>query len=167
MATFVWTAVYTFLWAEIAVLFLLLVPLPAILARQIPKILRKVFSNRTIFGVILVLLTLCFAESLRSSYKYSTQLSQIDADDPILNKVTISLNKFRAERNIYLSGYTLFFIFVIWRVCVLQEEVENQKAVTNKVATMSEKETAEQPESSATTVTQEPTTDDKDHPKSA
>ncbi|EDR24989.1 B-cell receptor-associated protein, putative [Entamoeba dispar SAW760] len=140
MATLLWSSVYFFLIAEIIMLIILLFPLPPFIARKIPFFLRHVLKNKTLFIVVLSILTLCFTESIRSQIKCSRELDELGTDDPLLNKVTISLNKFRSERNMYLSGFSLFFIFVIWRVGVLYQQID-QKAEKEKSSKVESKET--------------------------
>ncbi|EAL48457.1 B-cell receptor-associated protein 31 family protein [Entamoeba histolytica HM-1:IMSS-B] len=140
MVTLLWSGVYFFLVIEIIVLVILLFPLPSFIAKKVPFFLRHVLKNKTLFIVVLSILTLCFCESIRSQIKCSHELDELGVDNPLLNKVTISSNKFRSERNMYLSGFSLFFIFVIWRVGVLYEQID-QKAEKERSSKVESKET--------------------------
>ncbi|KAL7719896.1 Endoplasmic reticulum transmembrane protein [Entamoeba marina] len=139
MATLLWTGVFLFLLLEIIVLLFMIIPLPSIVAKHIPVLIRKVFARQTVFIIVLTLLSLCFLESIRQQYSAKVALSELDPEDPMLNHVSTSMKLFRSERNTYLSGYALFLIFVIFRVALLLEAVDKKRREADDSNNTSEK----------------------------
>ncbi|XP_035012202.2 B-cell receptor-associated protein 29 [Hippoglossus stenolepis] len=128
--TLQWTVVALFLYGEIVVNLFLCIPF--ISARR----WRLVFSwriwnwlspywNRCFFTMIMVLIVL-FLDALREVRKYSGPEPVQDANlnpnlyDHVLMKL------FRAQRNLYLSGFSLFLWLIMRRIVTLL----NQAAVT-------------------------------------
>ncbi|RVE71646.1 hypothetical protein OJAV_G00053950 [Oryzias javanicus] len=125
-----WTAVAFFLYAEIVVNIILCIPF--ISAHR----WRYVFSwriwswlspywNKGFFAMIMVLVVL-FIDAVREVQKYSGPESTQDANvNPNLYD-NIHMKLFRAQRNLYISGFSLFLWLIMYRVVTLL----NQTAVT-------------------------------------
>ncbi|XP_018539998.1 B-cell receptor-associated protein 29 isoform X1 [Lates calcarifer] len=128
--TLQWTAVALFLYGEIAVNLILC--LPFISAKR----WRLVFSwriwnwlspywNKCFFTMIMVLIVL-FLDAVREVQKYSGPEPMQDAkvNPNVYDHVHMKL--FRAQRNLYISGFSLFLWLIMRRVVTLL----NQVAVT-------------------------------------
>ncbi|XP_058501783.1 B-cell receptor-associated protein 29-like [Solea solea] len=128
--TLQWTAVAFFLYGEIAVNLIFCIPF--ISAQR----WRKVFSwriwnwlspywNKCFFTMIMVLIVL-FLDALREVHKYSGPEPMQDAkvNPNVYDHVHMKL--FRAQRNLYISGFSLFLWLIMRRVVTLL----NQAAVT-------------------------------------
>lgn len=136
MATIVWMSIFLLLILELFVTLLLVLPLP----RTVRKFLaRKIFTyhlaERLRFIARFLLLGLILAvsdaingirylekrEQLGETNSSTYQGSQSDYVQSSLGKQ----RKFRAERNLYLSGFALTLGFVIIRLVELMQEVVN------------------------------------------
>ncbi|XP_029290073.1 B-cell receptor-associated protein 29-like [Cottoperca gobio] len=128
--TLQWTAVAFFLYAEIAVNLILCIPF--ISARR----WRSVFNwriwnwlspywNKCFFTMIMVLIVL-FLDAVREVQKYSGPEPMHDAmvNPNLFDNVHMKL--FRAQRNLYISGFSLFLWLIMRRIVTLL----NQVAVT-------------------------------------
>nr|XP_046250344.1 B-cell receptor-associated protein 29 [Scatophagus argus] len=128
--TLQWTAVAFFLYAEIAVNLILCIPFIS------AKRWRLVFSwriwswlspywNKCFFTMIMVLIVL-FLDAVREVQKYSGPEPMHDAKvNPNLYD-HVHMKLFRAQRNLYISGFSLFLWLIMRRVVTLL----NQVAVT-------------------------------------
>ncbi|KFP25391.1 B-cell receptor-associated protein 29, partial [Colius striatus] len=122
--TFQWTAVATFLYGEIAVILLLCLPFISPLRWQkiftIPvwsKI--AVFWNK-MFLTIIVLLIVLFLDAFREVKKYSSVHMTEKAVNVNANTFDhIQMKLFRSQRNLYLSGFSLFLWLVLRRTVTL------------------------------------------------
>ncbi|XP_045894360.1 B-cell receptor-associated protein 29-like [Micropterus dolomieu] len=130
--TLQWTAVAFFLYAEIAVNVILCIPFIS------PQRWRLVFSwriwnwlspywNKCFFTMIMVLIVL-FLDAVRDVQKYSGPEPMHDAkvNPNVYDHVHMKL--FRAQRNLYISGFSLFLWLIMRRVVTLL----NQVAVTSE-----------------------------------
>ncbi|CAI9589533.1 unnamed protein product [Staurois parvus] len=122
--TFQWTAVASFLYGEIVVLLILCIPFVS------PLRWRKIFRfqlwskvspywNKAFLSIIVVLIVL-FLDAVREVRKYSSS--------PTIDKTTsvhpssydhIHMKLFRSQRNLYISGFSLFLWLVLRRVVSL------------------------------------------------
>ncbi|XP_034001820.1 B-cell receptor-associated protein 29-like isoform X1 [Trematomus bernacchii] len=128
--TLQWTAVAFFLYAEIALNLILCIPF--ISARR----WRSVFSwriwnwltpywNKCFFTMIMVLIVL-FLDAVREVQKYSgaEPMHDVKINPNLFDNVHMKL--FRAQRNLYISGFSLFLWLIMRRTVTLL----NQVAVT-------------------------------------
>ncbi|XP_071753677.1 B-cell receptor-associated protein 29-like [Centroberyx gerrardi] len=132
--TFQWTAVAFFLYVEIAVILILC--LPFISAQR----WRSVFNwriwnwlspywNKGFFTMIMILIVL-FIDAVREVQKYSGPQSMQDAKvNPNLFD-HLHMKLFRAQRNLYISGFSLFLWLIMRRVVTLL----NQVAITSEAS---------------------------------
>ena len=128
MFSLVWTSVFFFLVAEIATLMLLLIPLPQFISKNLIKAIRKIASNKTLFIILIVLLSLACVESVRTQLSAAKKLKATGTATENINTIMAhTMEKFRSQRNTYLSGYSLFLLFAIWRVAAILDQVENKK----------------------------------------
>ncbi|XP_016045980.1 B-cell receptor-associated protein 29 [Erinaceus europaeus] len=133
--TLQWAAVATFLYAEIGLILLFCLPFIP------PQRWQKIFSfnvwgkiasfwNKA-FLTIIVLLIVLFLDAVREVRKYSST--------PIIEKSSaskpgsfdhIQMKLFRSQRNLYISGFSLFFWLVLRRLVTLITQLA--KELSNK-----------------------------------
>ncbi|XP_008565592.1 PREDICTED: B-cell receptor-associated protein 29 [Galeopterus variegatus] len=141
--TLQWTAVATFLYAEIGLMLIFCLPFIP------PQRWQKIFSfsvwgkiatfwNKA-FLTIIVLLIVLFLDAVREVRKYSythtiekSSTSRHDAHEHTQMKL------FRSQRNLYISGFSLFFWLVLRRLVTLITQLA--KELSNKGALKSQAE---------------------------
>ncbi|XP_068173595.1 B-cell receptor-associated protein 29-like [Antennarius striatus] len=129
-----WTAVATFLYVEMGVLLILC--LPFVSARRWQSFFNlgiwskvKQFSNRVFLTMIIILIVL-FLDAVREVRKYSTK------EDGMDSKLTPNMfdhrhmKLFRAQRNLYISGFAVFLWLVMKRVITLITQLASESAIT-------------------------------------
>eukprot|EP00092_Neocalanus_flemingeri_P057289 GFUD01068050.1.p1 GENE.GFUD01068050.1~~GFUD01068050.1.p1 ORF type:complete len:228 (+),score=102.02 GFUD01068050.1:48-731(+) len=142
-----WTLIAGFLYAEIGLLLLLLVPFIS------TRMWKSVFKSRFLKGlesqmsyyfyVLVAILILFFLESIREMQKYSSEeQQQKTADHPSHLDAQMQLNMrlFRAQRNFYIAGFALFLFLVIKKVVSLISD--NAGLEAEKEAAMKQAESA-------------------------
>lgn len=120
-----WTIIATFLYAEIAAVLLLALPIASPSKWQKffkSKFLAYISGQATIYFLVLIgVLILCLLDAIREMQKYSTLESSdhqhLDAE------MQGNMRLFRAQRNFYISGFALFLLIVIRRMCQLISEL--------------------------------------------
>ncbi|XP_041692438.1 B-cell receptor-associated protein 29 isoform X1 [Coregonus clupeaformis] len=125
--TLQWTVVAFFLYVEIAVI--LIFCLPFISAKRWRSLFNlsmwnwlAPYWNRGFFTMILILIVL-FCDALREVRKYSSAEHMGDAKlNPNLFD-HLHMKLFRAQRNLYISGFSLFLWLVMRRVVTLINQV--------------------------------------------
>lgn len=118
-----WTLVAAFLYAEIAVVIVLMLPFVSATVWQ------KFFKSRFLkslavysnfyFSAFFVILLLLFLDSLRQMHKYSSNRDQEVRHGHLDAEVQQSMKMFLAQRNCYISGFALFLAPVIRRIGTL------------------------------------------------
>ncbi|XP_033370093.1 tRNA-dihydrouridine(20a/20b) synthase [NAD(P)+]-like isoform X2 [Parus major] len=131
--TFQWTAVAAFLYGEIAVILVLCLPFISPLRWQ--KIFMfplwskmAVFWNK-MFLTIIVLLIVLFLDAVREVRKYSS----VHVNEKAANVNSsafdhIQMKLFRSQRNLYLSGFSLFLWLVLRRTVTLLTQLAKEMA---------------------------------------
>ncbi|XP_075994979.1 B-cell receptor-associated protein 29 [Genypterus blacodes] len=122
--TLQWTAVALFLYVEIGILLILC--LPFISARRWQSVFRlriwssvSSFGNRAFLTMIIILLVL-FLDAVREVRKYSTPGPGREAKQQQPNMHDhMHMKLFRAQRNLYISGFSVFLWLVMKRVFTL------------------------------------------------
>lgn len=119
-----WTLVAGFLYIEVAVVLLLL--LPFISARRWHSLFRSRFlkalegQSMFYFYVLLLMLVLLFLDALREMRKFSDELGDKDHQHGHLDlEIQNHMRLFRAQRNFYISGFALFLSLVLRRLTSL------------------------------------------------
>lgn len=125
-----WTLVAGFLYAEIGVVLLLL--LPFISATR----WNAIFKSRVIvalstfstiyFRASVAGLLLLFVDALRSQHHYVKDEENTSGGP--LAEMQHNMKLFRSQRNLYVSGFALFLVFVIRRLVVLLASQASAKA---------------------------------------
>lgn len=117
-----WTIIATFLYFEVGVLMLFLVPYMS--AKRWNSLFRSRFYQalsaqaQWYFTFLLFVLVLFLLDSIREMRKYSNpELS--DAHQHLDHEMQANMRLFRAQRNFYISGIALFLSFVIKRFIAL------------------------------------------------
>ncbi|XP_051916334.1 B-cell receptor-associated protein 29-like [Hippocampus zosterae] len=142
--TLQWTAVAFFLYAEIAINLILCVPF--ISAQR----WRLVFSwkiwtwlspywNKCFFTMIMVLIVL-FLDAAREVHKYSSpeSIQEVNVNSNLFDHLHMKL--FRAQRNLYISGFSLFLWLVMRRFIIVLKQVA--VATENNAALQAQMENA-------------------------
>ncbi|XP_059618122.1 B-cell receptor-associated protein 31 [Phlebotomus argentipes] len=117
----VWTLIATFLYAEIVVVLLLVLPVAS------PVRWQRFFRSRFLamigrqaqiyFYLLLAVLVVFLIEAVREMRKYSHTDPAMEAH---LNVgMQHSMRLFRAQRNFYISGFAIFLVLVIRRLVLL------------------------------------------------
>lgn len=144
--TLQWTAVASFLYAEIAVLIIFC--LPFISAQRWQRIFNwniwnrlSQFWNKGFLTMIIILIVL-FLDALREVRKYSNadQTKEAKLQPNMYDHMHMKL--FRAQRNLYISGFSLFLWLVMRRVITLINQLAT--AVSTSVALQTQAESANQ-----------------------
>ena len=135
MASLVWTAVYLLLLVELAIVFILVIPMPrrwqnSLVARPIRHFrLGERLAKPVLF--LGIALTVALAESFVHHQRIVQRLAMdhnqpqqmnIEPHREHLHHVHDKERKYKAERNMYLAGFALTLIFVIGRITQLMQE---------------------------------------------
>nr|XP_022302343.1 B-cell receptor-associated protein 31-like isoform X2 [Crassostrea virginica] len=120
---FQWTFVSWFMYIEIGIIFFLLLPFVS------PSRWQKIFRSRVLsliseyshiyFNMFIVALLLLFFDSIREVYKYKHPIKTVDLKNNLETERLAMIKLFWAERNYYISGFTLFLWLVIRRLMIL------------------------------------------------
>ncbi|XP_068614370.1 B-cell receptor-associated protein 29-like [Brachionichthys hirsutus] len=125
--TLQWTAVAFFLYAEIAVNLILCIPFISAKRWRLVFSLRiwnwlSPYWNKCFFTMIMVLVVL-FLDAVREVQKYSGPEPMQDAKVNPNVYDHIHMKLFRAQRNLYISGFSLFLWLIMRRVVTLLDQV--------------------------------------------
>ncbi|XP_017481693.1 PREDICTED: B-cell receptor-associated protein 31-like [Rhagoletis zephyria] len=122
-----WTLVACFLYLEIAIIFLFLLTLRkpqywrTFFGWRITKFLGE--QSTLILYALIVILVLFFAESIREFHKYGTKIHTNTNKGYYEDQMRL----FRSQRNFYISGFSLFSLFIIKRLAgLLARDVTTQ-----------------------------------------
>jgi len=118
-----WTLIAGFLYAEIGVILLLLVPFIS------TSTWNKVFKSRFLKGlesqliyyfyVLVAILILFFLDAIREMQKYNSEEQQFQNSRGASHldiQMQTDMRRFRAQRNFYIAGFALFLCLVIKRL---------------------------------------------------
>lgn len=122
--TLQWAFAAGFLYFEIGILFLFCLPFIS------PRRWNKIFSSRIIatvfeygnfyFNVIIIVMALLLMDSIREVRKYNKIEGQPqDLHNNPQAETVAHMRLFRAQRNLYISGFSLFLLIVLRRVVKL------------------------------------------------
>lgn len=118
-----WTLIATFLYVEIFVVILLLLPFisPATWQKFFKSRFFKSLGNQAnlYFTVFFVILVLFFLDSIRETHKYGEGRHQEQEHGHLDAELQQSMRLFRAQRNFYIAGFALFLSLVIRRLVIL------------------------------------------------
>ncbi|KAI4477080.1 PREDICTED: B-cell receptor-associated protein 31 [Polistes canadensis] len=118
-----WTLVAAFLYLEMIIVLLLVLPILS------PTRWQKFFKSRfaqslnyqssTIFYILIAILILFWVDSLKDMYKYSSVGNRAGEHSHLDAEMQGNMKLFRAQRNCYISGFSLFLGIVIYRLVKL------------------------------------------------
>ncbi|KAL2718442.1 B-cell receptor-associated protein 31-like isoform X3 [Vespula squamosa] len=118
-----WSLVACFLYVEMLIVLLLVLPIMS------PTRWQKFFKSRfaqslsyqssTVFYIIIVILVLFWLDSVREIVKYSTIGERAGEHAHLDAEMQGNMKLFRAQRNFYISGFSLFLSIVIQRLSTL------------------------------------------------
>lgn len=145
--TLQWTAVASFLYAEIGLILLFCLPFIP------PQRWQKIFSfnvwgkiatfwNKAFLSIIVLLIVL-FLDAVREVRKYSSTavIEKSSTSRPGAHEHT-QMKLFRSQRNLYISGFSLFFWLVLRRLVILitqlANELSNKGVLKNQVESTNE-----------------------------
>lgn len=131
--TLQWTAVALFLYAEMGVLFILCIPFIS------PKRWRCVFHLRIwgyvsrfwnkVFLTMIIILIVLFLDAVREVRKYSAKDVGASKLQPNMYD-HLHMKLFRAQRNLYISGFAVFLWLVMKRVITLISQLASESDTT-------------------------------------
>lgn len=120
MTGLIWTSISGFMYLEIFVSVILLIPYIS------PSRWQKIFRSNLIkkiesyshiyFNVLIAILSLVFLESIREMRKYNNALEEVDLKNNRETELAAQVKLFRAQRNFYISGFALFMWFILKRL---------------------------------------------------
>lgn len=135
MASIVWMSVFCLLCVELVITFILVVPVPASVRRAIVRAIRRINVGPTVkFAVKWIMLMLVGAviESVTTLQRLTKREQEpvnqhpssagMDARSGYVEMSFEKQRKFRAERNLYLSGFALTLLLVIARIVQLMQD---------------------------------------------
>ncbi|XP_028275381.1 B-cell receptor-associated protein 29 [Parambassis ranga] len=132
--TLQWTAVALFLYVEIGVILILC--LPFISARRWQRIFQlriwgfmARFWNKVFLTMIIILIVL-FLDAVREVRKYSSK--DLSTDSKLQPNMFdhLHMKLFRAQRNLYISGFAVFLWLVMKRVVTLINQLATMSGTT-------------------------------------
>lgn len=116
-----WTLIATFLYFEIGIVLLMVLPVAS------PKRWQRVFKSRILqlvsaqasvyFLVLLGVLVMFLLDAIREMHKYSSEPESTHHQLEV--EMQGNMRLFRAQRNFYISGFSLFLALVIRRLVTL------------------------------------------------
>lgn len=122
--SFQWTVVAGFLYLEIAICLILC--LPFIGHKRWHSLFKSNFIGLILsygnvaFIVVVSILCLLFADALREVRKYgSSGVHDVNLENNPNAQDHVLMMLFRAQRNLYISGFALFLFIVLRRMCTL------------------------------------------------
>ena len=120
----VWTLIDVFLLMEIV--FIVILTLPIFGAASWNRLFKSnflaTFSKKSKSGIYLIIavLLLVLLEAMRQVSKYTTE--KLDDEVALDVRMQHNMRLFRAQRNLYISGFTIFLVLVIKRLIALINE---------------------------------------------
>ncbi|XP_070684844.1 B-cell receptor-associated protein 29 [Pempheris klunzingeri] len=132
--TLQWTAVATFLYVEMGILVILC--LPFISARRWQSIFQLRIWNcvarfwNKVFLTMIIILIVLFLDAVREVRKYSAKELGTDAKLQPNMFDHLHMKLFRAQRNLYISGFAVFLWLVIKRMVTLINQLASVSGTT-------------------------------------
>jgi len=138
-----WQAIFALMIVEAVVCLLIALPLvPNTIKLFFLNTIRKIFEYRpmkiaavTIFLCVLVL----FVDSQREAYQFGNQLKQQQGADAKMGP-NVHTRLLGAQRNGYLSGFTLFLFLILYRFSVMVSQLVDQERDLATLRNNSDKE---------------------------
>ncbi|KAL0962659.1 hypothetical protein UPYG_G00343510 [Umbra pygmaea] len=137
-----WTTVAGFLYVEMTILFLFCIPFISatrwqrIFQLSIWKRMAK-FWNKAFIAMIIILIVFFF-DAMREVRKYSSAHHTITTDVHHNTFDNLHMKLFRAQRNLYISGFSLFLWLLMRRVITLINQLATEMGQTAALQTQAE-----------------------------
>jgi len=138
MTSLLWSLMFGILLAQMIVIILLCMPLPFSILKGVDKFNRIWAQSqkiRTFIRCVVFIIFVFFVDSLRAVMVYTERHEEGNflAHNDLMNQI----QRFRSQRNAYITGFILFFCGVLWRLLVLigklyQCEQENLSPLDKK-----------------------------------
>uniref|UniRef100_A0AAV2J4R5 tRNA-dihydrouridine(20a/20b) synthase [NAD(P)+]-like n=1 Tax=Knipowitschia caucasica TaxID=637954 RepID=A0AAV2J4R5_KNICA len=129
-----WTAVAFFLYVEMGILLILCIPFIS------PKRWTRIFNCRLwsyvsrfwnkVFLTMIIILIVLFFDAVREVRKYSTKNAGTDAKLQPNMYDHLHMKLFRAQRNLYISGFAVFLWLVMKRVITMISQLASMSDTT-------------------------------------
>eukprot|EP01112_Ceratiomyxa_fruticulosa_P010321 TRINITY_DN2724_c0_g1_i1.p1 TRINITY_DN2724_c0_g1~~TRINITY_DN2724_c0_g1_i1.p1 ORF type:complete len:214 (+),score=48.41 TRINITY_DN2724_c0_g1_i1:140-781(+) len=139
-----WTIVFGFLIVEIVYCTLLVLPFPLSFRKMLVGLLNKIWNNQTlriVFTIMFVIISLLFADSLRSAVQAQDRLINAEAHITTLESTYKIL--FRHQRNSYISGFSAFLLLMLFRFKEMFSEIHSIETKSNVVVKQAENQQKE------------------------
>lgn len=136
-----YSLIFAILVVEIAVFTLLALPIPTKFRRPLTLVLLKPFKNSNVqvaIKCILCFILLLFIDSINKVYNINKELSVDFAQGH--EKIELLSRKFFQQRNLYLTGITLFLTFIVTKTFALVNELLNLKTTYRKDDNLNKKD---------------------------
>lgn len=72
-----------------------------------------------LFNAFVLLMLILFAESIHSTYRFSNVKFNVDLRNNPQAEVQAHMKLFRAQRNLYITGFSLFMLIILRRLVIL------------------------------------------------
>lgn len=118
--------IFGILATEIALFTVLSLPLPLKFRGPLLLMVSKPFllvQVQITIKTILVFILILFVDAFNKSYLINQQLKDLPLGAPYVDRSEIQAKRFYAQRNLYLTGFTLFFTLVTNRTYALVAEL--------------------------------------------
>ena len=138
-----WTSVFVLFTVELLITFLLVLNLYKPLRKLVTGSLRVATGSkhvRILMLVVAIILILLFIDSFRNQARLSDELKSPEILRDNAKELQLKLRIFREQRNLYLSGVTVFLGLVIYWILQLYEEFDADKAVLEQHLSTARKE---------------------------
>ncbi|CCF59361.1 hypothetical protein KAFR_0G03290 [Kazachstania africana CBS 2517] len=125
-----YSLIFAILVFEVVLFAILALPIPTKYRKPITLVLIKPFQNSTIqisIKCILGFIALLFVDAINKVYNINLELNS--ELNPNSEKIEILSRKFLQQRNLYLTGITLFLTFVVMRTFGLVHELLRLKEI--------------------------------------
>ncbi|SCU77731.1 LAMI_0A02146g1_1 [Lachancea mirantina] len=130
--TLYYTLIFGVLVAEMTMFILLMLPVPSKYRRPVTLALVKPFEQPQIqvaVKCVLVFILLLFVDTINRVYKIESELNVNPVAASGSDRAEVLSRKFYAQRNMYLTGITLFLTFTVFRTFHLVSELLTSKEV--------------------------------------
>ena len=122
MMSLMWGFMFSILTVQVFIIVLLCMPLPSNTIRGrivtgLQSLWRSSYKIRTFTRVVMFVIALMFMDALRSAYTFAEQ--HHEGNQMAHNDLMLQIQRFRNQRNAYITGFSLFLGGVIWRLMVL------------------------------------------------
>ncbi|CCK70188.1 Yet3p KNAG_0D04430 [Huiozyma naganishii CBS 8797] len=128
-----YSLIFVILVIEISMFSLLAMPIPTKFRKPLTYVLIKPFRYNTVTlsaKCVIAFILLLFLDSINKVYNIDTR--ELSGPGGIINpaeKIEVYSRKFLQQRNMYLTGITLFLTFVVVRTFALVQELIDLKQV--------------------------------------